>query len=246
MSKKRGPKNIINDSNINELKELIIEFDEHSNIKSKISAKDLSEYIQMISVNRELNFKPPSYSWWKTSGKKYIDEYNKIKTQTIRISETEQVDMLDLMDTIEKHGGANKEMLKKLISPTHQIIINLEEKVIYLEKKVESLNEELNETKTMNRNLNATNEKSQELIFSLFSVSQQADSGLNNLLNLGKTKSEVVNLSLQKTFDDPVAFIREMKNKGKSITNQKNTNDKVISIKDKNIKTNHPHEDYDY
>ena len=244
MSKKRGPKNIITDSNIVELKELIIEFDENHNLKPKVSAKDISDFIQMISVHRKLSFKPPSYSWWKTSGKKYIDEYNKVKTQTIRISETEAVDILDIMDTIEKHGGTNKEILKKLFSPTHQIIKRLEDKIMSLETKVDNLNTELNKSKIKNKKLNETNEKLQELVFSLFSSSQQADSGLNNLLNLGKTKSEVVNLSLQKTFIDPLAFVNAMSKKVK--TDNKLYKGNVISINGKEKNKNEQIDDYDY
>lgn len=244
MSKKRGPKNIITDSSIYEFKNLIIEFDENHNMKPKISAKDLSDFIKMISNHRELSFKPPSYSWWKTSGKKYIEEYNKVKTQTIRISETEAIDILDLMDAIEKHGGANKDKLKELISPTHQIMIRLEDKIKSLEKKVDKLNMELDEDKTKNSKLNKTNEKLQSLVFSLFSISQHGDSGLNNLLNLGKTKSEAVNLSLQKTFADPTEFVRAMNSDSSST--QRNSKDNVISLNVKNESINKINDDYDY
>lgn len=243
MTKKRGPKDIINSSNINELKELIIEFDENHNLKSKVYAKDIFDFIKMIANKRTISFNPPSHSWWKSTGKKYLDEYNKVKTKTIRISASEEVDMLDLLDILEKYGGSNKETLKKMILPAHQIVNRLEEKIFSLEEKVQNLNKELNEVKTKNILLQETNEKLQNLVLSLFSISQQNDSGLSNLLNTGKTKSDAVNLSIQKTFGDPLAFVRAMeikRTRGKMISENN-----VIEINTiHNLKT--LEDDYDY
>jgi uncharacterized coiled-coil protein SlyX len=219
VSKKKGAKPIISSSAIEiKLKELLIEFDEKHNMRSKIAYKDFSEYIQSLSEKKMINLKPPSYSWWKTKGKYLIDDYNKVKVQTIRVGETEQIDTADLMDAIEKYGGSNKDILRKLIIPTDRIVKRLEERVLSQEEKIKILNKELSEKVKRIKQIVDENEKLQQLILSLFSYTQKSDSGLHNLLNTGKTKSNEVNLSLEKTFGDPLAYFNQLKNKLKFTT----------------------------
>ncbi|MDQ0888949.1 hypothetical protein QFZ81_004037 [Paenibacillus sp. V4I9] len=241
---KRGAKPIVSDSNIESIKNLIIEFDENHNMKSKLAIKDVSDYFQMLSNTKDLGFKSPSYSWWKTKGKTIIDEFNRVKINTIRVSESENVDTIDLIDAVEKHGGVNKEILKKLVSPTNLIIKRLESKIVALESKMENKNKELNESKSINIELNRRNEELQNLVFSLFAYGHQDDSGN---ITIGETKSKAVSLSLEKTFVDPMAFFNELYNRKYKFNNIDDNERKVLELKvanKKNLKTKQ--NEYDY
>ena len=92
------------------LKSLIIEFDKKENIKSKITYNDIFEYVKKCNLEGRIDFYP-SLTWWKTKGKEILDSYNEVKKKKVRFTETDQLDIVDIEDLIEKHVGDKKALI---------------------------------------------------------------------------------------------------------------------------------------
>lgn len=83
---KIGTKGILDDiEKETALRTLIVEYDEHHNLKSKITYKDIYEFVKSQYDNGKVDFYP-GYTWWKTKGKYLVDEYNLVKKRTIPLS----------------------------------------------------------------------------------------------------------------------------------------------------------------
>lgn len=50
--------------------------------------------------------------------KHLVDEYNLVKKRTIPLSETEDLDVFDILDVLEKHYGDKDSLIKYLPFPT--------------------------------------------------------------------------------------------------------------------------------
>ncbi|MRB34649.1 hypothetical protein GH861_15890 [Bacillus thuringiensis] len=76
---KSGQKGILDDANkVKELRSLIVQFDEKHNLKSKVTYKDIFEFVKKTHGQGEIEFFP-GYTWWKTKGKHLVDEYNIVR-----------------------------------------------------------------------------------------------------------------------------------------------------------------------
>ena len=67
-----------------------------------------------------------------------VDEYNLVKKRTIKLSETENLDVFDILDVVEKHYG-NKESLVKYLLPYNDLLDRFIKENNKLQDKLQSL-----------------------------------------------------------------------------------------------------------
>src|SRR5699024_11690001 len=100
---KIGTKGILDDiEKETSLRKLIVGYDENHNIKSKITYKDIYDFVKSQYDNGQVDFYP-TYTWWKTKGKHLVDEYNIVKKRTIPLSESEELELFEILAVIEKN-----------------------------------------------------------------------------------------------------------------------------------------------
>ncbi|MEK4601257.1 hypothetical protein MHH42_09405 [Bacillus sp. FSL L8-0099] len=139
---KIGTKGILDDiEKETALRHLIVEYDENHNIKSKITYKDIYEFVKSQYNNNKVDFYP-GYTWWKTKGKHLVDEYNLVKKRIIPLSETEDLDVFDILDVIEKHYG-DKESLIKYLLPYNDLLDRFVNKINKLQNNSKNLSEQI-------------------------------------------------------------------------------------------------------
>lgn len=210
----RPKKIIFNKQSTEETLKLIFYYHDNYNPHSQIRYKDIWEHFEELFNNGNYEYKT-SYDFWKRSGREgreLVDKVNDhLKTKSL-VSIANNIDMINFKEIIEKYGAHNKDILWENLKPYEKHIIQLSNSVEKIKNENENMikqnNElkvQLNESKEMVGNL-------QQLIFSLFVYSNK-DNELYNLLNTGKSKSKVIDLALEKTFESPLAFINEMLSK---------------------------------
>lgn len=237
------------------LKEAILEFDEALNVNAKVSYKDIYEYIKILFEQGKIDFDYPSYTWWKTSGKFLVDEYNKVKRRTIRVSEREELDYPDIKDLIDKYGGGNKNILWENLQSFDIYIERLVGKNQKLEETNEKLESELRDIKEKQKKTMSINNKLQQLLFAIFTYSKKSETEFVNMLNTGEYRNEIVKLSISNTFGSPKAFINELTRNIKKEYFKKidlkvdNDEDNIVQFPSGNIKSmteSSEEQDYDW
>lgn len=110
---KIGTKGILDDiEKETALRKLIVEYDENHNIKSKITYKNIYEFVK--------------------------SQYNLVKKRTISLSETEDLDVFDILDVVEKHYGDKKSLIKYLL-PYNDLLDRLVAKINKLQGNSQNL-----------------------------------------------------------------------------------------------------------
>lgn len=201
---------IKDNSKVIKLKECILDFDEKYNTRPKASYKDIYEYVKVQFEQQKLDFKYPSYTWWKTTGKCLIDEYNQVKIQTIRISESEQIDVVLILDLVRKYGGENKKILMENLAPIDTHIKYLVSIINEKEERLGKLQNELSNAMESNKKIKQKNNNLQSLLLSLFCYGSESKEAFTDMMSTGKHKNKLVNLSLAQTFGSPDLFIKEV------------------------------------
>lgn len=242
---KNGIKGILNDiGKERKLRKLIVEYDENHNIKSKITYKDIYEFVKLEFNNGKIDFYP-GYTWWKTKGKHLVDEYNLVKKRTIHLSETEELDVFDILDVVEKHYG-NKDSLIKYLLPYNDLLDRLVNKINKLQSNFQSLSEQLEKKDVRIQILEQNNSKQQALLDGLFYTVIGSEKELVSIMNRGKTRSDIVNYALTETFGTPSAYIEDF---GKRIEignlTTDNKKDNVVKFQPKEEEMPNK-DDYDY
>lgn len=243
---KIGPRGILDDpKKLKLLKELIIEYDDKRNIKSKIKYKAIFEFVKEKYNEGIIDFHP-SETWWKTKGKPLIDEYNILNLEAIIISEKEIIDVVNVKDIVDKHFGNKKELIRHLSSYSKvwdRLYDKLNKLQIYIDKKEKELS--LKDSKIIELEKLVGNQ--QKLIDNLFYEIITSNQSLTSVMKHNKLKSDTINYSLSETFGNPQKYIREfyLRNFNEEKKEKKN-NDNVLDFKNTRNKVKITEEDYDY
>ncbi|OTW78625.1 hypothetical protein H0242_09385 [Bacillus thuringiensis serovar sumiyoshiensis] len=244
MMNKIGTKGILDDiEKETALRHLIVEYDENHNNKSKITYKDIYEFVKSQYDNNKVDFYP-GYTWWKTKGKHLVDEYNLVKKRTISLSETENLDVFDILDVVEKHYG-DKESLIKYLLPYNDLLDRLVNKINNLQKNSKSLLEQLGKKDEKIKVLEQTNNNQHALLDGLFYTIIGSEKELDKVMNRGSTKSDTVNYALSETFGNPAAYIEEFSKRieiGNLTLDDKKDNIVKFKTQDDSLEE----DDYDY
>ncbi|HDR4442762.1 TPA: hypothetical protein QCQ07_001130 [Bacillus cereus] len=244
MMNKIGTKGILDDiEKETTLRQLIVEYDENHNSKSKITYKDIYEFVKLQYNNNKVDFYP-GYTWWKTKGKHLVDEYNLVKKRTISLSETEDLDVFDILDVVEKHYG-DKEALIKYLLPYTDLLDRLVNKINKLQNNSKSLSEQIGKKDERIQVLEQTNSNQQALLDGLFYTIIGSEKELDKVMERGSTKSDTVNYALSETFGNPATYIEEFSKRieiGNLMINDKEDN--VVKFKTQNDSLEE--DDYDY
>jgi signal recognition particle subunit SEC65 len=246
-------KGILDDQEIvQSLKEIILEYDENHNVNAKIKYKDIYEYTKLLSLQKKIDFEYPSYTWWKTAGKKMIDDYNKVKTKTIKLTEKDEIDIPDIMDIIYKFGGVNKEKLTGHFKPLEVHIARLVEKINDQHELINRLENNLKRFEDEKEKQKTVCLKLQSILLSLFLYSKKTKATLFNMMETGENHNDIVNMSLTRTFQSPKEFIDLMINNidiehlsGLMNKSNKERVNKVLQYPNNNIKKYNSNE-YDW
>lgn len=240
---KNGASGILDDSNKEfQLRSLIAEFDENHNLKSKISYKDIYNYVQTSYIEKKIDFYP-SYTWWKTKGKYLVDEFNTVKTKTIRFGEHERLDVIEIVDLVEKHYG-DKEALIRYLLPYNKLVERLVDRVAKLESAAQQLSSRIENKDEVIQKYENRVKKQESLIDSLFYKQISSESELKLVMKRGETTSEILNCSLKETFGSPKSYINELTKRSVENMNYER-NDNIISLQAKNSAVS-TEEDYDW
>ncbi|EGQ26214.1 hypothetical protein HMPREF9372_1783 [Sporosarcina newyorkensis 2681] len=244
MMNKIGTKGILDDiEKETALRKLIVEYDENHNTKSKITFKDIYEFVKSQYDKDKVGFYP-GYTWWKTKGKHLVDEYNLVKKRTIPLSETEDLDVFDILDVLEKHYG-DKDSLIKYLLPYNDLLDRLVNKINKLQSNSRSLSEQIEKKDERIQLLEKTNSNQQALLDGFFYTIIGSEKDLDKVMKRGSTKSDIVNYALSKTFGNPAAYIEEFNKRveiGNLTTDEKKDN--VVKFIPKNEALEE--DDYDY
>ncbi|KUF28629.1 hypothetical protein [Lysinibacillus sp. F5] len=239
-----GTKGILDDlEKETALRKLIVEFDENHNSKSKITYKEIYEFIKSQYDMGKADFYP-GYTWWKTKGKHLVDEYNLVKKRTIKLSETEKLDVFDILDVVEKHYG-NKESLVKYLLPYNDLLDRFIKKNNKLQDKLQSLLEQVEKKAERIQTLEETIQNQQALLDGLFYTFIGSEKELDKVMKRGGTSSETVNYALTETFGNPAAYIEEFRKRIEiDILTINEKKDNVVNFQPKNHSLEE--DDYDY
>ncbi|WP_249421461.1 MULTISPECIES: hypothetical protein [Bacillus cereus group] len=241
---KIGTKGILDDiEKETTLRRLIVEYDENHNIKSKITYKAIYEFVKSQYNNNKVDFYP-GYTWWKTKGKHLVDEYNLVKKRTIPLSETEDLDVFDILDVVEKHYG-DKESLIKYLLPYNDLLDRFVNKINKLQSNSKSLSEQIGKKDKRIQALEQTNSNQQALIDGLFYTIIGSEKELDKVMKRGSTKSDTVNYALSETFGNPAVYIEEF-SKRIEIANLTIDDKKDNIVKFKTQDDSLEEDDYDY
>lgn len=209
------PKKInINDQTKEKILNLIFYYHSNYNPYPEIRYKNIWEYFKELYKSGDFEYET-SYDFWKRLGREGRDLVDKVNTHLNSnklISNTKNIDMINFKELIEKYGSHNKEILWENIKPYEKHLTQLTLTIDKIQKENHKITEhneylklQLKESKKLVDNL-------QNLLFSLFAYSNK-DNELYNLLNSGQSKSKVINLALEETFENPMAFFNEMVSK---------------------------------
>lgn len=241
---KIGTKGILDDiEKKTALRKLIVEYDDNHNIKSKITYKDIYEFVKSQYDTDKVSFYP-GYTWWKTKGKHLVDEYNLVKKRTISLSETEDLDVFDILDVVEKHYG-DKESLIKYLLPYNDLLDRLVAKINKLQGNSQNLAEQIGKKDERIQVLEQANSNQQALLDGLFYNVIASERELNSIMKRGSTKSDIVNYALTETFGNPASYIEEFSKRieiGNLTIDDKKVN--IIKFQPKNEPVEN--DDYDY
>ncbi|MDF2084659.1 hypothetical protein [Bacillus pseudomycoides] len=240
---KNGKKGILDDDNKEKkLRSLIVQFDEKHNLKSKVTHKDIFEFVKKTYEQGEIEFFP-GYTWWKTKGKHLVAEYNIVRKKSIRLSEKEELEVVDIVDLVEKHYGDKNALIKDLL-PYNNLVDRLVEKIEVLQSELENISRHLNKKSDIIKNLKDENEKLNTLLDGFFYMLVGSEKELKKVINTGETQFEEINYALTETFGNPIMYIEKI-SQNVDMSNQKEGRDNIIQLKSENS-MNIQKDDYDW
>lgn len=231
MDAKRGRKGILEElSNEQKLKKLILEYDKSENIDLRVSYKNIYSYVKRKYEEGAVEF-CLSYTWWKTTGKYLVDNYNLLKIKTVKISEKDQLDIIDIIEIVEKNYD-NKEKLIGNLKHYNMIIERLVEKINKLEEKIEKDNDSILQKDETIINLKDENSKKLDLINTLFYLHISSESKLQDLMKFGNKRNDVLASAIYDTFSNPIEFYKEYENILKEINKDNEEKNNVTQLYD--------------
>ncbi|WP_257132049.1 hypothetical protein [Bacillus wiedmannii] len=240
---KNGKKGILDDANkVKELRCLIVQFDEKHNLKSKVTYKDIFEFIKNTHEQGGIEFFP-GYTWWKTKGKHLVDEYNMVRKKSISLSEKEELEVVDIVDLVEKHYGDKNTLIKDLLPYSH-LVDRLVEKIEVLQSKLADISRQLDQKSDIIKDLENENERLNTLLDGFFYMLIGSEKELKKVINTGETQCEAINYALTETFGNPIMYIEKF-SQNVDMSNPGEDRDNIIQLKsEKSI--NIQKDDYDW
>lgn len=192
----------------------IKDYNKKHNPYPQIKYKLIWEYA-LSQFNKNLFPFETSYDFWKRKGRigrELVDIINSIEQKKVYISKTNNIDLINIKDLIEKFGGKHKDILWENLEPYDRHISYFIKKINNLQDENTVLKQDVQRKEETIKKLNDSNNKLQKLVYSLFIYSNK-ENELVNLINTGQSKSELINLALEKTFEDPHSFFLELTKK---------------------------------
>lgn len=213
MSKKAGrPKKYKLDLDQKEqILSLIKDYNINHNPYPTIKYKHIWEYSLKLNDQNIFPYKT-SYDFWKRKdrlGRQLVDIVNSIEQKKVYISKSNNIDLIDIKELINKYGGKNKDILWDYLEPYDRHINSFIDKIGNIEEKNQKIVKQLDQQNDTIQNLTEKNEKLQKLVFSMF-INSNKENELINLMNTGQSKSTIINIALEETFETPHSFINEL------------------------------------
>lgn len=235
--------------NKEQLLSFIKDYNKNHNPYPQIKYKLIWEYSLSLYNNNLFPFET-SYDFWKRKGRigrELVDLINDIEQKKVYISKMDKIDLIDIKDLIEKYGGKYKDILWENLEPYDRHITYFIEKINKLQDENTALKQDVQNKEETMKKLKDTNDKLQKLVYSLFIYSNK-ENELVNLINTGQSKSKLINLALEKTFEDPHGFFLELTRKTNFeldvSLNEKRNKSNVIPLYTKSIE-DEDESDYD-
>lgn len=199
---------------------MLFYYNDNFNSHAEIRYKNVWEYFEGLYARGEFEYKT-SYDFWKRTGREgreLVDKVNQHLKSNNLVSKTNNIDVLNIKEVIDKYGVNNKEILWENLKPYDNHLSQLFSRI----EKLQVENDKLGSINTLLENQLKEQQKKvdklQVLLFSLFTYSNK-DNELYNLINTGQTKSKIIDLALAKTFENPIAFFEEMIRKPLNLQN---------------------------
>ncbi|WP_242307557.1 hypothetical protein [Bacillus cereus group sp. BfR-BA-01331] len=219
---------------------LIREYDEEYNPYPKIKYKLIWEYATALYEQGKFPINT-SYDFWKKKnriGRQLVDTVNTLQTQKLAISQSVELDLINIKELIDRYGGRNKDVLWEYLEPYDRHLYTIANKIQQLEEENDKLRDKLNEQDLTIQTLKNKNYRIQKSLLAMFTYSNK-ENELVNMMNTGNSKSKLINLALQDTFENPTAFIQELEKHLNHFIIEKSNYSKVISLhKEKKIINN--------
>ncbi|WP_219376030.1 hypothetical protein [Bacillus mycoides] len=226
-----------------ELLNLIREYNKNYNPYPQIKYKHIWEYATTLYEQDKFPVKT-SYDFWKKKdrlGRQLIDKVNVLQSQKVSISQSIELDLINIKELIDRYGGKNKDLLWEYLEPYDRHLYNIVHKIKRLEEENNRLRDKLNTKDLTIQTLKDQNHKIQKLLFAMFTYSNK-ENELLNMINTGDSKSKVINLALEDTFETPLAFIQELVKHVEYPTIADTNSSKIVSLHTRKSIINDPPE----
>jgi len=146
-----------------------------------------------------------------------------VQKKKIWLSKSKHLDIVDILNVLDKYGGNHKKVLIQHLSPLHDHINRFINEINHLEEKNVHFQTALEKKHQENVELKAKVTKLQTVMMSMFTYIN-GNNELENMLNTGSSKSHIINLSLEETFGSPLVFVEELINNSRNKLTQKENN----------------------
>lgn len=230
-------------------KNLLLDFIKHynKNLNSHHVIKYKSIWEFSLGEYEKGNFPyKTSYDFWKRKGRLgrvLVDSFNKILKEQYALSSKDQLDSVNIKKIIEQFGGNNKNILWDNLQPFDNHVKKLSEQINHLDMKFNKGQNHIEELNTMIDQLSTENEKLQNMILSFFTYSNR-NNELENLISTEQSKSEIINLALEETFENPKSFFDELSYRKNQDTVSLDASN-LLSIQNKIIELENNNPEYD-
>lgn len=227
----RPKKYEVNEELKQEILHLLRIYNQSHNPYPKIKYKHIWEHVTTLYKQGKFPIKT-SYDFWKKKdriGRQLVDTVNTIQSQKVSLSKSVKLDLINIKELIDKYGGKNKALLWEYLEPYDRHLYNIANKIKQLEDKNDKLQNKLNKQDSTIQVLKKQNNRIQKSLLAMFTYSNK-ENELVNMLNTGTSKSKIVNLALQDTFENPTSFIKELEKHVQSYTMEQSHSSKVVSL----------------
>lgn len=237
------------EENLEELTKFIKDYNKSYNPYPEIRYKAIWEFALHQYTNNNFQFET-SYDFWKRKGRvgrKLVDSTNEVLRAKYITPLEDSIDMIHIQRLIENYGGNYKELLWDNLEPINTQINQYLKKIASLEDRYSKEKHIVDKQRKIIEDLTIKNEKLQNFSLSLFTYSNK-NNELVNLLNTGQSKSKIINIALEETFENPLSFIEELSNHHRTESvelknNNQNSNVVSLPLKNLNIKDSKPEYD---
>ncbi|MFC3749288.1 hypothetical protein [Paenibacillus sp. GCM10012306] len=177
-------------------------------------------------------------------GRQRIDAVNNLLSETVSKANTVEQHIPKIDTIIEMHKNSPT-LLKMHLNRFEKLIKSCLSREKKLEEKVEELLGNISEIKKEKKRIEKQNQALQDTLFKLFEYSYSRDVPLENQLNTGKGRSNIVERALRDTFSgDPSSFYSLFNNNSKKTLSIASLDE--YRSKQTNIKVSSYEKEYDF